>query len=131
MVIWLVNRITQHDSIMAMEWKRHVQERLATNEVLQVFFPFSLVITDQYLFIFVKLEEDNIFLFYNFPFEQNCRYVWSSLATVKLILAQMDKFVTIVLISLMTKITQSFSYLESLKRDKKETPVVIFHGIIP
>ena len=29
---------------------------------------FSAVIADQYLFIFVKLEEDNICLFYNLPF---------------------------------------------------------------
>ena len=35
---------------------------------LQVFFPIFPVIADQYLFIFVKLEEDNICLFYNLPF---------------------------------------------------------------
>ena len=78
-----------------MEWKCHVQERPATNEVFQVFLCFSLVIVDQYLFIFVKLEEDNICLFYNFPFGETHRYVLMSLATVKLILVCMDKFVAI------------------------------------
>ena len=95
MVIWSVNGITQPNSIMVMEWKCHVEERPATNEVIQVFFPFSLVIADQYLFIFLKLEEDNIFLFYNFPFGKTHRYVLTSLATVKLILVYMDKFVAI------------------------------------
>ena len=47
---------------------------------------FSPVIADQYLFIFVKLEEDNICLFYNFPFGQAHRYVLTSLAIVKLVL---------------------------------------------
>lgn len=44
---------------------------------------FSPVIADQYLFIFVKLEEDNICLFYNLPFEQAYRYVLTSLAIGK------------------------------------------------
>ena len=108
MVIWPVNRIAQPDSIMMMEWNCHVQEWPATNEVIQVFFPFPQVIADWYLFIFVKLEEDNIWLFYNFPFGKTCRCVLISLATVKLILVCMDKFVAIVLTSLTTKITQSF-----------------------
>ena len=56
---------------------------------------FSPVITDQYLFIFVKLEEDNICLFYNFPFGKTCRYVLASLAIVKFALIRMDKFVAI------------------------------------
>ena len=77
------------------------------------------------------LEEDNICLFYNFPFGQTYRYVLASLTTVKLALAQMEKFVAIVLMSLTTKITWSISCLESLKMDEKETPIVIFHGIIP
>ena len=47
---------------------------------------FSPVIANQYLFIFVKLEEDNICLFYNFPFVQTCCYVLASLASVKLAL---------------------------------------------
>ena len=94
MVIWPMNGITQPDSDA--EWKCHVQERLATNKVSSSFLPnFSPVIADQYLFIFVKLEEDNIFLFYNFPFEQTRRYVLKSLAIVKLILVCMDKFVAI------------------------------------
>ena len=92
---------------------------------------FSPVIADQYLFIFVKLEEDNICLFYNFPFGQTRRYVLTSLAIVKLALVCMDKFVAIVLMSLTTKITRSFSILESLKRDGKETPVILFRNIIP
>ena len=46
---------------------------------------FSPVIADQYLFIFVKLEEDNICLFYNFPFRQTHHYVLRSLAIVKLV----------------------------------------------
>ena len=54
------------------------------------FFKFSSqlspVIADQYLFIFVKLEEDNICLFYNLPFGQTHRYVLMSLAIVKLVL---------------------------------------------
>jgi len=131
MVIWLVNGVTQPDSIMVMEWKCHVQEQPATNEVLQVFFPFPPVITDQYLFIFVKLKEDNICLFYNFPFGQTCHYVLASLAIVKLALVWMNKFVAIVLTSLTTRITRSFSSLESLKRDEKETPTVLFRSIIP
>lgn len=114
-----------------MEWKCHVQEQPATNEVLQVFFPFSPVIVDQYLFIFVKIEEDNICLLYNFPFGQTCRYVLTSLVTVKLALVCMDKFVAIVSTSLMTNITRSFSVLESLKRDGKEILVVFFCSIIP
>ena len=80
---------------MVMEWKCHVQERPATNKILQVLFPFSPVISDQYLFIFVKLEEDNICLFYNLPFGQTRHYVLMSLATVKLVLVCMDKFVAI------------------------------------
>ena len=63
------------------------------------------MIGDQYLFIFVKLEEDNICLFYNFPFGQTHHYILTSLATVKL---AMDKFVAIFLTSLMTKTTRSF-----------------------
>ena len=39
MVIWPVNEITQPDSIMVMEWKCHVQERLATNKVSSSFIP--------------------------------------------------------------------------------------------
>ena len=39
MVIWPVNGITQPDSIMVMEWKCHVQERLATNKVSSSFLP--------------------------------------------------------------------------------------------
>jgi len=92
---------------------------------------FSLVIDDQYLFIFVKFEEDNICLFYNFPFGQTCRYVLASLATVKLVLVWVDKFFAIVLTSLMTRITWSFSSLESLKRDEKETPAVLSRSIMP
>ena len=68
MVMWPVNETTQPDSDT--EWNCHVQERLATNKVSLSFIPnFSPVNADQYLFIFVKLEEDNICLFYNFPFE--------------------------------------------------------------
>ena len=81
---------------MVMEWKCHVQERLATNKVSSSFLPnFSPIIADQYIFIFVKLEEDNIRLFYNFPFGQARRYVLMSLATVKLVLVYMEKFVAI------------------------------------
>ena len=78
--------------------------------------PFSPVIVDQYLFIFVKLKEDNICFFYNFPFMQTCHYVLMSLATMKLTLVCMDKFVTIILTSLMTKITQSFSIFREESR---------------
>ena len=85
MVMWPVNETTQPD--LDTEWKCHVQERLATNKDSLSFLPnFSPVIADQYLFIFVKLEEDNICLFYNFPFGQTHRYVLTSLAIVKLIL---------------------------------------------
>ena len=38
---------------------------------------FSPVISDQYLFIFDKLEEDNICLIYNLPFGQAHRYVFN------------------------------------------------------
>ena len=62
---------------------------------LLVFFPISPVIVDQYLFIFVKLEEDNIFLFYNLPFGRTCRYILASLATVKPVLVLLDEFVAI------------------------------------
>ena len=92
---------------------------------------FSPVIANQYLFIFVKLKEDSICLFYNLPFEQTCHYVLTSLATVKLTLVCMDKFFAIVLMSLTTKITRSFSILESLKRDGKATPMVLFYNVIP
>ena len=91
----MVNEITQPNSIMVMEWKCHVQEWPTTNEVFQVFFPFSPVITDQYLFIFVKLKEDNIFLFYNPPFGRTCRYILANLVTMKLILVHLDEFVFI------------------------------------
>ena len=50
---------------------------------------------------------------------------------MKLILVWVDKFVAIFLMSLMIRITQSFSCLESLKRDEKETPAVLFRRIIP
>ena len=56
---------------------------------------FSPVIAAQYLFIFVKLEEDNICLFYNLPFRQTHCYVLMSLAIVKLGLVCEDKFVSI------------------------------------
>ena len=46
----------------------------------------SPVIANQYLFIFVKLEEDHICLFYNLPFGQAHCYVLTSLAIVKLVL---------------------------------------------
>ena len=52
MVIWLVNEITQPDSIMAMEWKCHVQEQPTTNKVSLIFlpnFPRSFL-TSTYLF---------------------------------------------------------------------------------
>ena len=85
MVMWPVNGTTQPDSDA--ERKCHVQERLATNKVSSSFLPnFSPVIADRYLFIFVKLEEDNICLFYNFPFGKTHHYVWPSLAIVKLVL---------------------------------------------
>ena len=104
----------------------------ATNKVSSSFLPnFSPVISNQYLFIFVKLEEDNICLFYNFPFGQTRRYVLRSLATVKIALVCMDKFVAIVLTSLTTMITRFFSILESLKRDGKETPAFLFRNVIP
>jgi len=94
MVIWPVIGITQPNSDM--EWKCHVQEWLTTNKVSSSFLPnFSRVITNQYLFIFIKLEEDNICLFYNFPFGQTRRYVLTSLMTVKLDLVYMDKFFAI------------------------------------
>ena len=86
MVIWPMNRITQPDSIMVMEWKCHVQEQPTTNEVIEVFFLFSPIIANRYLFIFIKLEEDNICLFYNLPFGQAHRYVLTSLAIGKLVL---------------------------------------------
>lgn len=89
-----MNGTTQPDSDA--ERKCHVQERLATNKVFSSFLPnFSPVIADQYLFIFVKLEEDNICLFYNPPFRRTCRYILMSLATVKLILVHLDEFVAI------------------------------------
>ena len=69
--------------------------RPTTNKIFQVFFPFSPVIADQYLFIFVKLEEDNICFFYNPPFGWICRYILASLATVKLVLVLLDEFVAI------------------------------------
>ena len=93
---------------------------------------FSPVITDQYLFIFVKLEEDNICLFYNFPFRKTHRYVLTSLVIVKLVLVcygQVCRYS--VLTSLTTKITRSFSILESLKRDVKKTPKILFRHMIP
>ena len=93
---------------------------------------FSPVIADQYLFIFVKLEEDNICLFYNLPFGQTHRYVLTSLAIVKLVLVcygQVCRYS--VLTSLTTKITRSFSILESLKMYVKEIPKILFRHLIP
>ena len=89
---WPVNGTTQPG--MDAEGKCHVQERLAT---IKWFIPFPIfpVIADQYLFIFVKLEEDNICLFYNPPFRRTCRYILASLATVKLVLVHLDEFVAI------------------------------------
>ena len=85
MVMRPVNETTQPDVIR--RTKCHVQERLATNKVSSSFLPnFSPVIADQYLFIFVKLEEDNICLFYNLPFGQAHRYDLTSLAIGKLVL---------------------------------------------
>ena len=73
---------------MDAERKCHVQERLATDKVSSSCLPnFSPVIADQYLFIFVKLKEDNICLFYNPPFGRTHRFVLTSLAMVKLVLA--------------------------------------------
>ena len=81
---------------MDADGKCHVQERLATNKAFFKFSSqFSPVIADQYLFIFVKLEEDNICLFYNLPFGWTCRYILTSLATMKLVLIHLDKFVAI------------------------------------
>ena len=73
----MMNIRTQLESIIVMEWKCHVQEWPATNKILQVFFPFFPVISDQYLFIFFKLEEDNIYLVYNLPFGKTYHYVFS------------------------------------------------------
>ena len=83
MVMWPVNETTQPDC--GTEEKCHVQERPATVKLWGS--PnFSPVISDQYLFIFVKLEEDNICLFYNLPFGQAHRYDLTSLAIGKLVL---------------------------------------------
>ena len=92
---------------------------------------FSPVIADQYLFIFFKLEEDNICLFYNFPFRLTRHYVLTSLATVKLILVCMDKFVTIGLTSLTKNITRSFFNFKESERNGKKTPKILFRCIIP
>ena len=86
MVMWPVNGTTQPDSNA--KWKCHVQEWLATKKVFSSFlpnFPQSLL-TSTSLF-FVKLEDDNICLFYKLPFEQTHRYVLTSLAIVKLVLS--------------------------------------------
>ena len=81
---------------MDAEGKCHVQERLATNKAFFKFSSqFSPVIVDQYLFIFVRLDEDNICLFYNPPFGRTCRYILASLVTMKLVLVHLDEFVTI------------------------------------
>ena len=117
------------------KWKCHVQERLATNKVSSSFLSnFSPVIANQYLFIFIKLEEDNICLLYNSTLQVNpslCNFLMS-LAKVKLILSRWTSLSLFdVLTSLTTKITRSFSCLESLKRDKNKTPEVLFHKIIP
>ena len=74
----------------------------------------------------VKLEEDNMFLFYNFPFGQTRRYVLTSLAIMKLTLAYMDKFVTIFLTSLMTKITQSFFNFRESEKGRKGNSSIAF-----
>ena len=125
MVMWLVNETTQLD--LDAEWKCHVQERLATNKVSSSFLPnFSLVIADQYLFIFVKLEEDNICLFYNFTFGQTHRYVLMSLAIVKLVLVcygQVCRYL-VILTSLTTKTTRSlFIFRESEKVRKVNSKI--------
>ena len=130
MVIWPVNRITQPNSNM--EWKCHVQERLATNKVSSSFLPnFSPIIVDQYLFIFIKLEEDNICLFYNSPFRETHHYVLTSLETVKLVLFCMDKFVLFGFNEFNDKDNSVLLNFRESKRDVKETPIILFRHIIP
>ena len=92
------------------------------------FFKFSShlspVIVDQHLFIFDKLEEDSICLVYNFPFGQTCRFMFSepSISETRSCLGgQVCHYF----------FNWSFSCLEILKMDEKETPIVLFHGIIP
>ena len=129
MVMWPVNE--QPNPTQARSGSVMFKSNLLPIKVLWVSPNFSPVISDQYLFIFVKLEEDNICLFYNLPFGQTHRYVLMSLAIVKLVLVcygQVCRYS--VLTSLMTKITRSFSCLESLKRDKKKTPRVLFHKFV-
>ena len=46
------------------------------------------------------------------------------------VLSQVDDFVAIVLMSLTTRITRSFSCLESSNGDKKETPAILFRKLI-
>ena len=92
---------------------------------------FSPVIADQYLFIFVKLEEDNICLFYNLPFGRTCRYILASLATVKLVLVHLDEFVAISFNEFNDKDNSvSFNFRES-ERNGKKTPKIIFRCVIP
>lgn len=104
----------------------------ATNKVSSSFLlNFSPVIANQYLFIFIKIEEDNICLFYNFPFGQTRHYVLTSLATVKLILVYTDKFVAIGFNKFNDKDNLViFNFIEC-ERDVKETPIILFRHIIP
>jgi len=119
---------------MDAERKCHVQEWLATNKVSLSCLPnFSLVIADQYLFIFIKLEEDNICLVYNPPFGRTHRFVLTSLAMVKLVLSchgQVCRYY-VILTSLTTRKTRSFSILESLKRYVRKNSNVPFSSYNP
>ena len=69
-------------------------------------------------------------MFYNFPFGQTCRYVLTSLATVKLVLLYMDKFIAIGFNEFNDKDNSVlFNFIES-ERDVKETPIINFRHII-
>ena len=92
---------------------------------------FSLVVADQYLFIFDKLEEDNICLVYNFPFRQTCHFVFSEPSVSETRSSLVGQVFHYCFNEFTTKITQSFSCLESLKMDEKETPTIPYRAIIP
>ena len=86
---WWSDRWMKQPSLTCM-WNESVMFKsdLLLTKFLQVSFPIfpQSLLTSTSLF-FVKLEEDNICLFYNLPFGWTHRFVLTSLAMVKLVLA--------------------------------------------
>ena len=92
------SRRLPNPKVTVMEWKCFVQEWPATIKCYVLFPKFYPTIVDHYLFIFNKLEEDNICLMYNSTLRVNpslCDVLTSLASKVKFDLFIMDKSVAI------------------------------------